>query len=398
MIACVQLPDFAALIQRQTDPALTGVPLLLVKYGAKRSQVVAVSPEAAAMGAAAGMSLSRARGACPTAHCVAYNEGQLQTARDRLLAILWDYTNRVEVDEAASPQTAIFYLDLGTLRETDLCYLGEHLRQAVTAQFGAGVAVGLASGKFPALLATYGHPEAVTLVPRHQEAAFVAPYPVSRLPVSKETARRLSLLCLREIGHLAALPREAVVAQFGREGKFLYGLAQGLDGRPVKPRQMPKRESVSRQFDDLLRDRARIDVVLHHLAEALALRLEKRQAALHEVTLTVHLEDGSRQTEHLHLLAPAAGSTSIARVLQQLLERIRLKRGIVEVEICAAHLVPNIARQLALFTHRPGRAELLDLARILTARHGECFYEVTSADRESLLPERRFRLLKVDAS
>jgi len=258
--------------------------------------------------------------------------------------------------------------------------------------------VGLASGKFPAYIAAYGHPGNVTLVPRHGEAAFVAPYPVSLLPMSKETARRLSILWLRDIGQLAALPREAIISQFGREGKQLYVLAMGLDGRPVKPRQMPKSETVARQFDSAPPDRNRVDVVLHHLAEDLALRLEKRNSALHEVTLMLQLEGGKTQTEHLHLLHPIAGSGSIARTLQQLVERVKLSKDVAGLEVCAAHLVPNIPQQLELFTHRPGCGQIIDLARTLTARHGGCFYEASPDERDSLLPERRFRLLKVDAS
>jgi DNA polymerase IV len=272
MIACVMIPYFATLVQQQTDPALAGIPLLLIKYGAKRSKVMAVSAEAAALGAVAGMSLSRARGTCPTAHLVSFHEQTMQQACDRLLETLWEYTNRVEVDETAYPQTGVFYLDLGMLREADARYLGEHLQKAVSEQVRAEVSVGLGSGKFPAYLAAYGQPGKVTLVPRYEEAAFVAPFPASLLPMSRDTARRLSILWLREIGQLAALPREAVISQFGREGKLLYGLALGLDGRPVKPRKMPKSETVSRQFDHAIRERNRLDVVLHHLAEDLSQR------------------------------------------------------------------------------------------------------------------------------
>jgi len=60
------------------------------------------------MGVAAGMSLSRARGTCPAVHLISFDEQRRQTACDRLLQTLWEYTNRVEVDEAAYPQWGFF--------------------------------------------------------------------------------------------------------------------------------------------------------------------------------------------------------------------------------------------------------------------------------------------------
>jgi nucleotidyltransferase/DNA polymerase involved in DNA repair len=311
---------------------------------------------------------------------------------------LWDYTNRVEVDEAAYPQTGVFYLDLGTLHDEDARYLGDQIQHAVQQEFHTEVSVGLASGKFPAFVAAAGHAGKVTLVTRHQEGAFVAPYSAVLLPASKETARRLALLYIREIGQLAVLPREAVLSQFGREGKLLYALAQGLDGRPIKPRRMPQTETVAHYFDEPLVDRTRLDVVVHHLAEDLSLRLEARNAALHAVKVTVHQDREQARANDLYLLHPIAGSSSIARTIQQMLERIKLAKGVCGLEVCAAHLVPNIPKQLELFTHKPGQAQLIDLARVLTARHGSCFYEAAADECESLLPERRFRLLKVDAS
>ncbi|HEX2622909.1 MAG TPA: hypothetical protein VHL11_22270, partial [Phototrophicaceae bacterium] len=233
MIACVLIPYFATAIERQQHPMLESIPLLLVKYGTKRSKTVAVSVEAAKTGAEAGMFLSRARGLSPTAQLVTFDEQRMQQlALDPLLRLLWDYTNRVEVDETAYPQTGVFYLDLGNLRDEDALYLGEKLQNAVQQQFHSSlsISVGLASGKFPAYVAASTRINQITLVPRRQEGTFVASCSTTLLPASKETARRLAILYVRQLGQFAALPREAVIAQFGREGKLLYALAQGLDG------------------------------------------------------------------------------------------------------------------------------------------------------------------------
>jgi nucleotidyltransferase/DNA polymerase involved in DNA repair len=398
MIACVVIPYFAAAVQRQTDPMLLDLPMLLVEYGAKRSKIAAVSREAAEMNAAPGLSLSRARGLCPAGHFLPFHEHDLQTAADGLLKTFWQFTNRVELDEAAYPQTGVFYLDLGNLRAEDACLLGEQIQEAVSQQMQTAASIGLASGKFPAYAAAVGQTGKTTLVPRHEEGRFVASYSVSLLPLSKRTARTLDILCIRQIGQFAALPREAVLSQFGKEGRLLYSLAHGLDGRPVKPRQMPKTELVSRQFEHPLTDRTRLDIAIHHMAEDLCQRLEKRSMALHAITLTLHLDGGKSRVENLHLLQSVASAAGIARTIQQLLERVKLTKGVTGLEVCLAHLVPNVPHQLELFTHRPARTQIINLVRVLVARHGECFYEAEMDEPTSLLPERRFRLIRMTAS
>src|SRR5688572_23215509 len=108
-IACVVISHFAAAVHRQADPALHGVPLLLVKHGAKRSKIAGVSAEAEKLSAVPGLALGRARGLCPAGHFVALDETRTQSAIDGLFQTLWEFTNRVELDTTHQPQTGVFY-------------------------------------------------------------------------------------------------------------------------------------------------------------------------------------------------------------------------------------------------------------------------------------------------
>jgi DNA polymerase-4 len=223
------------------------------------------------------------------------------------------------------------------------------------------------------------------------------------LGLEREIERKLRLLAIREIGQVAALSREALVAQFGKTGRALWLLTRGLDGRPVMPRRMPPIEHGVRQFEHPLTTRDALDAAIHLLADELAERLEARGAALHEVYVTVRVARGNTYTERLHLLQPVAGAKGIAATIGQLIERMRLtasgrEEGIASIEICLTHLVSSAPRQLALFTHKPARQELIDLAAILAERYGDCFYEAVIQEQGAILPERRFRFLRVNAS
>jgi nucleotidyltransferase/DNA polymerase involved in DNA repair len=400
MIACVLIRDFAVSVELQADGALAGVPLLLVEYGKKRGKVAAVSREASKLGVAPGLSLSRARALCPDGHFLTLDKIRQQEALDKVLETLWIFTNRVEVEETAYPQSLLCYLDLGKLKEADSQFLGEKLTQAIQTECGLKASVGLAAGKFPAQVAALSSkPGKVMLVAKGVEAEFVAKSPVSLLPLSKAAAHKLDILCIRTLQELASLPRTAILAQFGRQGKLLYHLACGQDYRPVKPRRMPQREIVSRQFEPALTERARLDVIIHHMADELARRLEARASALQEMRVMVQFESGDSGTERLYLLQPVGSAKIIAQTIYQLLERIKVKQGVAGLEVYAAHLVPSIPRQLELFTHKQGKLRVIDLLQVLADRHGDdSFYEAIEGERGSLLPERRFRLKRMDVS
>ncbi|MBK9745764.1 MAG: hypothetical protein IPO91_03200 [Chloroflexi bacterium] len=402
MIACVVVPHFAAKLERAHNPLLRGIPLIVIRYGAQRGKVVALSSEAEASGVHIGMTLSRARALCPSAVLVSEDAPRHEHGLEQVLNTLWTFTNRVEVEEVALPHTLIAYLDLGQLNATHLRDLSERLLDALIREVRMDASIGVAPGKFPAYVAAVtDHP--LTFVAREMSAAFVAPHPIHLLPLDKETERRLALLAFRTIGQIAALPREALVAQFGKPGKQVWLLAQGLDGRPVKPRRLPQTEHSHQTFDDPLTEQTVLDVTLRRLADELARKLEQRGAALHALRVTVQLKRGQTFTEQLHLLQPVASAQGIVATVQPLLARMPLQfqdagDGVISVEISLTHLVSAQPRQLELFTHKPARQELIDLAAVLAQRYGDCFYEAVTAERGAILPERRFRFQRIEAS
>src|SRR3989449_10206204 len=72
------------------------------------------------------------------------------------------------------------------------------------------------------------------------EREFLSLRPLAVLPLDVDTHRRLRQLGLRRLGDLTALPEEAVVAQFGREGRRLWRLAAGAATDPVIGRETPR--------------------------------------------------------------------------------------------------------------------------------------------------------------
>ncbi len=393
MIACVVIDGFAAGVERHVQPALNKQPLILVNFGAKRAKVIACSTEAAALGVEPGITLSRARGLCPNGKFIPADPARYERALDRLLELLWTFSNRVEVDAAAFPQSAVCYVDLGNLNAVDLERLTAEMHKALHLR----ASIGVAGGKLPARLAAFKG--GARIVPHGDERAFIAQFPVDCLGFDKESRRRLELLGIKLIGQYADLPSSAILGQFGKAGRTLHALANGWDRRPVTPRKMPPVESAFRTFDDPLTSRLRLDIVVQKIAEELEMRLADRAAALHEMVLTVTFEDLSRHTERLHLLEPVATAKSIARVIGQLLDRITWHGGVMRIEVQLAHLMSAVPRQLELFTHKPARQQLIDMTGVLIERHGKAgFYEAELSEGDALVLEKRGTLRKWSVS
>jgi DNA polymerase IV len=95
-------------------------------------------------------------------------------------------------------------------------------------------AIGMATTQFVAARAAHvAGAGAAVVVPPGQEQAFLAPQPITALPIDAEVIRRLHLLGLRTLGAVAAIPRDAMAAQFGAAGFHIHCLAQGMDDQPV---------------------------------------------------------------------------------------------------------------------------------------------------------------------
>ena len=107
-------------------------------------------------------------------------------------------------------------------------------------------------------------PDGLVVVPPGEEAAFLAPLPISRLwGVGEKTGgRRWRDYGVRTIGDLAALPPDVVVRRFGKHGASLVDRARGIDADPVHDGDPAKSVGHEHTFDVDTRDREIIERTL----------------------------------------------------------------------------------------------------------------------------------------
>jgi DNA polymerase-4 len=154
------------------------------------------------------------------------------------------------------------------------------------------VSVGVATNKLCAKVASdLRKPDALVVVPPGQEAAFLAPLPVSRLwGVGPQSRQALADYGVTTIGQLAAMSEGTLRRRFGVHGVELRLRAQGVDPARVVPSQAPKSVGHELTFDHDVTDPARLEATLLDLAESVASRLRHHHLAAGGVQLKLRYE------------------------------------------------------------------------------------------------------------
>jgi len=221
---------------------------------------------------------------------------------------------------------------------------------------GLDVRVGLGSGKFVAeQAARAAQPGSGCLVPPGEERAFVSSLPLSALPADLEMRRRLHLLGVRTLGALAALPRLAVVRQFGSHAGPLHDLARGIDPRPVHEEAPPLALARMRTFNDSLSDRAPLLAHADQMAAELAETLSRRGYQAEGLRLRLEEESGEEHAAGMPVKPPSADAGKLSRLAGRLLGGLTVAGPVTAFSLTvyplrSFHLG---ATQLALFAGAP---------------------------------------------
>jgi DNA polymerase-4 len=290
----VDLDAFFAAVEQRDRPELRGKPVIVGGGGpTDRGVVSAASYEARAFGVHSAMPLRTAAALCPGGVFVPVDGAKYQAVSRQVMAILRRFTPQVEpvsIDEA--------FLDVTGSQALfgDGESIGRQIRAAIREEVGLTASVGVATTKLVAKVASdLRKPDALVVVPPGQEAAFLAPLPITRLwGVGARTAESLREFGVTTIGELAALERTVLERRFGKVGAALTARARGVDPDPVSDRAPAKSIGHEHTFDVDTSDREVIERTLLAMAEGVAGRL--RASGVKAATVTVKIRDSSFRT------------------------------------------------------------------------------------------------------
>ena len=232
MILHVDMDAFYASIEEREHPDLIGLPVIVGGTPRGRGVVAAANYAARAFGIHSAMPARQAAKLCPNAVFLPTRIDYYAKVAEQIRDIFQAFTPHVEplsLDEA--------FLDV---RESQQLFgtpesIGRQIQQTIYHQLKLVASVGIAPNKFLAKIASdLEKPAGFVIVHNNAIQTFLDPLPVRRLwGVGPVTAAGLEQLGIQTIGQVRLLPADILDARFGRHGKHLWNLAQGIDDRPV---------------------------------------------------------------------------------------------------------------------------------------------------------------------
>lgn len=314
----MDLDAFYASVEQLRRPELRGRPVIVGgadggdgKAHLRRGVVSAASYEARVYGIRSAMPLLTALRLCPQAAVVPVDFTAYRAASRAVFAIAREYTPLIEplsLDEA--------FLDVtGSRRRFGApSAIAATIRDRVFAECSLHASFGVATCKTVAKIGSdLKKPRGFVVVRPGDEAAFLAPLPLRRLPgLGPASENALNVLSIRTLGELAALPLDVVQRRVGNAaGRSLWERARGIDTSPVVLPERPK--SVSRE-ETFERDVAARDVLTRRigtLSADVGARLRAGGWTARTVTLKLRYHDFSTITRQHSLLAPTATDVDV---------------------------------------------------------------------------------------
>jgi protein ImuB len=342
MIACLSIPGFELKAAVRKAPSLALRPAALAPEPGGEPLIGPVTAVAEAAGVRPGMRLGEALATCPQLVLVDADPAAAEQAWEEIVRSLEDAGFAVE---PAALGVAYF-----ETRGVERLYGGLEpaLRRALAA---AGTAwdgrIGAATRRFAALAAATVARAGQLLVIQDDEASdFLAPLPLSLLPLERRRYEELEALGVRRIGQLAGLPGGAVAERLGPDGRRAWGLARGGAAARVRGRRPPSELAEALEFPDAVGNELTLRRALGGLVETVLARPERRDRFVRKVALSARIVGGGSWRRSLTLREPSADAGRIRIALAPRLAELPGPVLVLRVEL--VELTEPAGRQLEL--------------------------------------------------
>jgi DNA polymerase-4 len=218
------------------------------------------------------------------------------------------------------------YLDFGEVAQTflDARKVAEAVQTTVRAATSLTCALGVSTSKVVSKIASdHRKPGGLTVVPAGQEATFLAPFDVRRLPgVGPKAEERLLAAGVATIGSLAVLGDVELRRVLpGSVGRVLHDRARGIDPRGLEHQAVHISLSAENTFERNLTDRAQLHAELRRMAARLSEHLQETGRTARTVSTKLRYTDFSIRTRSTSLRVGIDEPAKIGELACALLDR-----------------------------------------------------------------------------
>jgi nucleotidyltransferase/DNA polymerase involved in DNA repair len=391
-VLCCRIPDFLFGLALRRDPGLSGRAVALL---GSDERVGAASPAARQCGVLTQMTARQAQVRCPDVRLHPLDQLESQVEQSAFLAELrrWE----LPVEELGWGSA---YVDLHALtpQPDEVRLLAAEAGQRVRATLGVGLqpALGWDTGKFTAQAAAVStQAGTMRLVTRADEARFLAPLPVTLLPLPEAALRQLYWLGVRTLGQFAALPVAGVWQRFGQAGKLAQRLAQGQDNRPVLMTVRSAPEMVAVDVDPPGGEVKRMVAALMAAMCPVLKRLEQELAGCRRLRLRLQFVGGAERMIDIVFVEPTSQEARLRAAITERLSALIWPNNMERIECFFWEIGEQPAGQLTLFPATESDASPIDLAHKLARRYGVRFFQGALVNASHPVAGRRARLLAI---
>lgn len=322
-ICCLYTPLFPLAARLRSEPDLLEEAVAVFQGNGSSARLIAATRRARRGGLYPGMTLSQARALMPKIHVRSRDPECEKTAQEALIEVAESCSPRVE-----NAQEGIVYIDIQGLErhydgngldEKELT-LARDLMAEADRKAGLAAWAGIASSKLGAAIASKRLPSP-TIVPTGEEAAFLAPLPLSRLSPEAHVQETLRRWGVHSIGSFAALSANEVASRLGAIGQRLHEKARGIDPRPLVPHLPPDVFSEGLDLDWPLVSLEPFLFVTRAALDRLCRRLDSRGLACIQLELSLRLEPDGLSDRAIPLPAPSRDVKTLLTLVRLDLER-----------------------------------------------------------------------------
>ena len=314
-VAHLDADAFYVSVELLRHPELRGRPVVVAGSG-PRAVVTTASYEARRYGVGSAMPAARARRLCPQAVFLAPDFPTYRACSARMMAIVRDHVERVEVvglDEA--------YLDLEGLSYPRAAM--RRLLAQIAAETRLTCSVGIGPNKLVAKVASDAEkPAGFVVLSREDARARFAGSPPGLVPgIGPKTAARLAELGLTTLAAVGSAPETLLIERFGPNlGRDLGRRARfEHDGQVGEARKVVS-ESRERTFDSDILDPAALREALARMARELCDGLSSHGRSGRTIGIKVRLDDFTTVTRARTLPEATCDAAVVSEVALGLLQ------------------------------------------------------------------------------
>jgi len=366
----LDLDAFFCAVEETRNPELRGKAFAVGGKPDERGVVASCSYAARRMGVRSAMPMAKALRLSPGLIIVSSRHAVYREVSRQVMQLLHDLTALVEqisIDEA--------FLDISDIRDEPEA-IARNLQARVRDELQLPCSIGIASNKLVAKIATevgkslslrntqtrgeIAPPNALTIVPFGEEAAFLSPLPADMLwGVGPKTFARLTDLGIQTIGDIAKWPESELIRLFGENGRDLARHAKGIDDRPITTERETKSISQEITFSRDVRDDKVLQETLQEMSAEVGAQLRRNNLAGKTIKLKIRWPDFTTLTRQTTLNHPTDQEDEIAKSALELLKSVRKPTQAVRLIGVGVSGLGQPVRQLGLWDMDSERARRL---------------------------------------